>query len=242
MFQARSLISTAGSLRWKSMPENRRKKRVLITGTDTGVGKTYLACRWARFLVHQGFRVGVMKPVETGLQRGRISDAGRLIEASSSLLPPDVISPYRYKSPAAPLVAASLEKKKISIKQIKKCFSKILKESDWILVEGAGGLMVPIREEYMMADLASELGLEVVLVAENRLGTLNQTLLSVEVLRARNLPIRGVILNNLRTPSGPAMKTNFKVLKQILGGAVRDYAWGKKEKDWETRFWEKLSE
>lgn len=224
------------------MPENRRKKRVLITGTDTGVGKTYLACRWARFLVHQGFRVGVMKPVETGIRRGSISDAGRLIEASSSPLPPDVISPYRYKTPAAPLVAASLEKKKISIKQIKKCFSKILKESDWILVEGAGGLMVPFREEYTMADLASELGLEVVLVAENRLGTLNQTLLSVEVLRARNLPIRGVILNNLRTPSGPAMKTNFKVLKQILGGTVRDYAWGKKEKDWETRFWEKLSE
>ncbi|MHB8483752.1 MAG: ATP-dependent dethiobiotin synthetase BioD, partial [Nitrospiria bacterium] len=87
-----------------------KHRNIFITGTDTSVGKTFFACRWARYLTQKGYRVGVMKPIETGIDREDLSDGALLKKAAQSELPMDWVSPYRFKTPAAPIVASGLEK------------------------------------------------------------------------------------------------------------------------------------
>src|SRR5208337_2855164 len=156
--------------------------RLLITGTDTGVGKTMVGCALAFALKVRGLRVGVMKPAETGCQ----PDAGGLQPADAIALRAsasaghslEVICPYRYPSPLAPAAAAEIDGlAPPDPEQIRRLLERIAMDSDVVLVEGAGGIAVPLRWNFNYADLAAALDLEVILVIANRLGCLNSALL-----------------------------------------------------------------
>jgi len=197
------------------------KFRFLISGTDTGVGKTTVACGLAAAFKVRGLRVGVMKPAETGCDSrdGELValDAMALRSAAESSAPLELICPYRYAAPLAPAAAADLEHRAApDLRHVGRAYERLAAGADVMLVEGAGGIAVPItwRENY--ADLALRLGLEVVLVVGNRLGCLNATILSVHYAKARNLNLRGYVLNDIEPAATAAAKTNAESLKRLI--------------------------
>ncbi len=195
---------------------------VFITGTDTGVGKTYVAAGIAAELKSRGVNVGVMKPAETGcrVRAGRLvpSDALRLMEAAGVHDALSLVNPYRFRNPAAPLVAAELERKKIEEDKILSAYYTLSRSHDFMILEGAGGIMVPLSQKYLYLDFAAALGLPVVIVARPGLGTINHTLLTVSVLKERGLTVSGIVINytDIRT-SGPAEKTSPAVIEKFSG-------------------------
>ncbi len=175
------------------------KKACFITGTDTGVGKTFVAALIASGLRGMGLNVGVMKPVETGCKRisgGLLpGDALLLKEAASSPAPLSLICAYAFNAPLSPHAASRLGGKRIDLKTIKKGFDEIQRQSGMVLVEGAGGMMTPLTRRKTMLDLAAYLGLSLIIVVPDRLGAVNHALLSIEAARKRGLRIEGVVLN-----------------------------------------------
>jgi len=197
----------------------------LITGTDTGVGKTTVGCALAFALKARGRQVGVMKPVETGVETTPM-DAAALKASSGSQHALDLICPFRYRTPLAPAAAAEAENLPApDLSRIKSSFNEIAAASDVVLVEGAGGLLVPITWEMNYADLARELDLELVVVVANRLGCLNATLLTLDYAANRKLGVKGFILNQVEPDDSPAVQTNAAALQRLtsvpLLGSVR---------------------
>ncbi|MGO9061287.1 MAG: dethiobiotin synthase [Candidatus Binataceae bacterium] len=206
------------------------KRRLLITGTDTGVGKTMVGCALAFALRVRGLRVGVMKPAETGCPRGaeglRPDDAIALRASATASHPLEMICPYRYSSPLAPAAAADVDAlAPPDPGQIERLFGQIAADSDVVLVEGAGGITVPLTWHFNFADLATALGLEVLLVVPNRLGCLNSTILTLDYAARRHLPVHGYILNDVEPVSSPAARTNAESLRRLTDvpalGSVR---------------------
>ncbi len=187
---------------------------LFITGTDTGVGKTFVARGIASVLRARGRRVGVLKPIETGCGAAidrQPADALALRAAAGSNLPLDRICPYQLDAPLAPDVAARLENVRIDPAVVAAAFRALDRDHDFTLVEGAGGLLVPIRDRYTMADLASELGLPVLVVVDSKLGAINHALLTLEAAAARGLSVRGYVLNHA-SAADEAAATNASVL------------------------------
>ena len=187
---------------------------LFITGTDTGVGKTFVARGIASALRARGRRVGVLKPVETGCGGGlarRPADALALRAAAGSTLPLDRICPYPLDAPLAPDVAARLENVRIDPREIVAAFRIIDRKHDVTVVEGAGGLLVPIVDRYTMADLACDLNLPLLVVVNSKLGAINHTLLTLEAAAARGLTVRGYVLNH-PSAADEAAATNASVL------------------------------
>lgn len=196
------------------------RSALLITGTDTGVGKTMVGCALAFALKVRGLRVGVMKPAETGCPETvdglRPDDAIALRASASSTHPLEMICPYRYRSPLAPAAAAEIDRlPPPDPGHIGRIFGDIAADSDIVLVEGAGGITVPLRWDYNYADLAGALGLEVILVIANRLGCLNSAILSLHYAKNRGLQVRGYILNDVDPVSSPAAQTNADSLRRL---------------------------
>jgi dethiobiotin synthetase len=194
-------------------------KGYFITGTDTGVGKTVVTAALATVLHKRGFKVGVMKPVETGCKRehGQFwpEDALFLRSVAGCSAPLALIAPYTFAEPLAPALAAEREGSKIEIGTIRSCYERLQAEHDIVLVEGAGGWLVPINEDLTMQDIAIELHLPVFIVARNVLGMINHTALTVANVRQR-CAILGVIINDTR-PADPldiAVQTNEEALKR----------------------------
>lgn len=192
---------------------------IFITGTDTGVGKTFVACGLAALLRDAGYRVGVMKPAETGCveKEGELfpEDAVRLKEASGSADPLEKICPYRFIDPLAPAVAAERSGITLDIDRIRKIYEGIRAGNDITLVEGAGGLLVPLLPHYTYADLAKLLKLPVLVVAANRLGALNHLLLTLEHASCRGLRVVGYVLNRLDPAPSLAAETNRDALRTL---------------------------
>lgn len=188
------------------MAANRNCPAIFITGTDTGVGKTLITSALAHHFTARGLNVGVMKPIETGVpDRGRLGADGELLSwAAGSKDQPELISPYRFTAPLSPHQAASMAKEKIDMEVIDTAFQELCRDKDLVLVEGAGGLMVPINGGFLMADMASQLGLSLLVVTHPRLGTLNHTLLTTFSARAMELPISGFIINQMPENPGQA--------------------------------------
>ena len=189
---------------------------LFITGTDTGVGKTFVARGMVSALRARGRRVGVMKPVETGCGGGmtrRATDALALRSAAGSKVSLDHICPYRLDAPLAPDVAARLENVRIDPQVILAAFRVIDADHDLTLVEGAGGLLVPIVERYSMADLARDLELPLLVVVDSKLGAINHTLLTLEAAAARGLAVRGYVLNHAAA-ADEAAATNASMLER----------------------------
>ncbi len=179
---------------------------VFITGTDTGVGKTLVTAALARHFSARGLRVGVMKPVETGVENpsGLGADARLLRWAAGAQDADELISPYRFRKPLAPCQAAEVAGERIDIDKIVSASQNLRHDKDILLIEGAGGLMVPIRGGYLMADLARQLATPLLTVTHPRLGTLNHTLLTTFAARAMELELCGFIINRMPESPGDA--------------------------------------
>lgn len=199
-------------------------KGLFITATDTEVGKTFVACGLARFWADAGVDVGVMKPVASGGRRTReglrSTDALRLMKAARYKGPYEEVNPFCYRAPLAPTLAAELEGKTIPFRDVVAACRQMLRGHEFSIIEGIGGLMVPLDGKRYVSDLAAELGLPVVIVARAGLGTVNHTLLTVEHARAKNLEVAGVILNGRGARANHAEKTNPDLIEQYAGVPV----------------------
>jgi dethiobiotin synthetase len=186
---------------------------LFITGTDTGVGKTHTAVQLLRLLRVSGARCAGMKPICCGDRR----DAELLLAAGSETFRIEEVNPVWLKAPAAPLVGSVMEGIKIDIEHIVAAFRALQARVKHVIVEGVGGWLVPIRPDYFVSDLAVELKLPVLVVAQNRLGCLNHTALTVRSIAERGLRCMGVVLN-AATPSTNdiAAVTNADILKKII--------------------------
>jgi dethiobiotin synthetase len=202
------------------------KRGVFITGTDTGVGKTIIAAAITRALKMRGVSVGVMKPVETGCrmegEKGLVPVDGAFLQymAETDTTLSD-ITPYRFETPVAPLIASEIEGRVIREEVILSTFKKIADDQDFMVVEGVGGLMVPVSRHLLVCDLIKLLDLSVIVVAGNTLGVINHTLLTVKAAENEGIRIAGVIINHTHSPHGDiAEDTNPGVLEKLLSVPV----------------------
>ena len=170
---------------------------IFVTGTDTGCGKTYVTALAGRiFNCRQGADVGVMKPISTG--PAKENDAVWLKRKLKLNDPLELINPIRLKHPLAPYPAAKMENRKLNINDILRAYKKLEQRHDLVLVEGIGGVAVPITAKYFVIDLIRELKLPVILVARAGLGTINHTLLTVNALWQEKIELLGIIINGFR--------------------------------------------
>jgi dethiobiotin synthetase len=190
---------------------------IFVTGTDTGAGKTLVACALVRGLRSLGLDVGVMKPVETGVGAAGPRDALALREAAGVDDPLELVCPFALALPAAPTVAAAAEGRRIDLEVIRRAFATLASRHGCVVVEGAGGLLVPVSDGASMADLARELGLPLLVVARASLGTINHTLLTLEAARTRGLRVAGVVISHSRGALTSADAANLGALRQALG-------------------------
>jgi dethiobiotin synthetase len=189
---------------------------VFIAGTDTGVGKSIVAAGLAAALKARGIDVGVMKPVETGCSKSIPRDSALLKEAAKVEDELNLINPYRFERPLAPLVAAQMERKKINLKRLKSCFQELEKRHQFLIVEGIGGLLVPLTLQHFTFHFARLFGLPMILVTRANLGTINHTLLSLKWATSQELEVIGVVINNLNEKQGLAEDTNPQILQRLM--------------------------
>ena len=197
------------------------KAGIFITGTDTDVGKTVVASGLAMVLKDRGLKVGVMKPVATGCygNDGRLvsHDAAFLMEAAQNEYPP-LSCPSRFRNPLSPNVAAMLEKREVDVAGILESYRELQKLYDFIIVEGVGGLMVPLKKDYYVANLIRDMQLPMIIVSYAGLGAINHTLLTIDAAVIRGLELRGIIFNRVSvTNYSLAELTNPKVIHDLSG-------------------------
>lgn len=196
-------------------PPHHPPRGLFITGTGTGVGKTVVAGALAAALRLRGVDVGVMKPVETGAADtpAEDSDASFLAAMAGVQDAPALVCPVRLREPAAPSVAAEMENTRIALDPILDAYQELARRHEFLIVEGAGGLAVPIRPGFMMADLARELSLPVLIVSHLGLGAINHTLQTDHYARSYELMVTGIVLNSTGPETGStAEKTNPGVI------------------------------
>jgi dethiobiotin synthetase len=189
---------------------------LLITGTDTGVGKTFVACALAHALRAAGRRVTVMKPVETGVDDVP-EDAVRLRDAAADPAPLDEVCPFRLRAPLAPSIAARVEGVTIDLARLERLVRRRLEGADVLLVEGAGGLLVPIADGVTWADLAARLRLPLLVVAANRLGAINHCALTARVADAMGLALVGFVLSSPGAARDASADTNAAAITGLTG-------------------------
>jgi dethiobiotin synthetase len=189
-----------------------------ITGTDTGVGKTVVTACLATLFKNQG--VGVMKPIETGVDpkcsSAANSDAKFLMEVSGTTDTEEEVCPYRLKVPASPYQASQIAGTPIQPATILEQFKILQSRHNMMLVEGIGGLLVPITARYNVADLALEIGLPLIIVSRIRVGSLNHTLLTINAARQHGLKIKGIILNKQESGDLDEVEKQQKTLIEEL--------------------------
>ncbi|MCR4337728.1 MAG: dethiobiotin synthase, partial [Candidatus Omnitrophica bacterium] len=190
---------------------NKNCRVFFITGTDTGIGKTVVTYVLATLFQSQGKNVGVMKPVQCG------GDDSQFLKKALNLTDSiEEVNPYFAKEPLSPHLAFHRQKTRIDPERIFEIFETLRSRHEILLIEGAGGLLVPITQNYLVADLIRDLGAEAIIVARLGLGTINHTLLTIEQARSRGIPVKGVIFNSVRRGTmGIPEKTNPKAIEQL---------------------------
>jgi dethiobiotin synthetase len=196
---------------------------IFITGTDTGVGKTVVAAVLARLLRMRGLSVGVMKPVTSGCRE----EAGRLLSDDALLLCQaagvectDDVAPYLLREPVAPAEAAKQDGVVIDFARISAAFGRLAAAHDYVIVEGAGGLMVPLAGGLLVADLVRQLDLPLLVVARPALGTINHTVLTCFSAQQMELKVTGVVINNYPDAPGLAERSAPHHIGSLCGAPV----------------------
>jgi len=197
-----------------------RRAGIFVTGTDTGVGKTLVSLALIAAFRKSGLKVGAMKPIETGVGKDGPLDAIALRDAAGSIDPLATICPQQFALPAAPNAAADAEDRKVDLAAIDAAYEALAKGRNLMVVEGAGGLLVPIRDDWTMAELARRLDLPLLIVARASLGTINHTALTLEVAASKALPVLGVIISHAGGPISAADACNLLALKKFLGNRL----------------------
>lgn len=200
--------------------------RLAVTGTDTEIGKTVVSCALLAMARSRELRIGTMKPVETGVfARTRVdgpsirSDAERLRSAAGVSDAMELIRPIALVEPLAPMVAARRAGIVLDLERLDHSFATLVADRDLMIVEGAGGLLVPITAHFTYADLFAKWSCELIVVAGNRLGVINHTMLTMMAARAVGLPVRAVVLTSLGgRDASVAEATNFDALTELLPG------------------------
>jgi dethiobiotin synthetase len=199
-------------------------KGIFIVGTDTEVGKTVVSAGLTLILKKRGIRVGVVKPIATGceLRNGEhYSEDAAYLAAAAGLDDDRSVTPFRFSLPLAPHVAAKLDGTTIDTSAVTRACRDVINRHEFTIIEGIGGLMVPITNKYFVRDLIADLDLPVIVVARAKLGTINHTLLTVESLRDRYCDIKGIILNTcIKRAVTVAEQTNPAVVQELSGVPV----------------------
>ncbi|MBP7088064.1 MAG: dethiobiotin synthase [Candidatus Omnitrophica bacterium] len=196
-------------------------KAIFVTGTDTAIGKTLITGLLARFIASQGKKVITQKWVQTGDESfsADILLHLKLMDKTKKDIDRylNYVSPYVFKFPASAHLASSLEKRIIQPAKIKKSFKILAKDFDFIIIEGIGGVLVPFNRRRLVIDIVKELDLTVLIVAGNKLGAINHTLLTVEALKRRGLKILGVIFNNCLSKTDKLiLEDNLRIVREFL--------------------------
>ncbi|HEY4743460.1 MAG TPA: dethiobiotin synthase [Desulfuromonadaceae bacterium] len=198
-------------------------KGIFITGTDTGVGKTIVAATLAYLLRMKGVRVGVMKPATSGCreENGRlVSDDALLLCRSAGVACDGDTAPYLLREPLAPAEAARIDGVTIDFAAIRAAYQRLSAAHDFVIVEGAGGLMVPLVGGLLVADLARDLDLALLVVARPDLGTINHTVLTCFSAQQMGLSVAGVIVNNYPDAPGLAERSAPHHIGSLCGAPV----------------------
>ena len=199
-------------------------KGIFISGTDTGVGKTVVASALARLLHDQGLNVGVMKPVTCGCleENGLLvsEDAGILAWSAGFAGVDRDMAPYLLRLPIAPSEAARHEGVRIDFQLIADSFARLASRHDFVIVEGAGGLMVPLAGDLLIADLINHLSLPLLVVARPNLGTINHTLMTCFAARQLGITVNSVIINNYPETPGFAEESAPHLIASLAGAPL----------------------
>lgn len=195
-------------------PNVLREKGIFVTGTDTGVGKTLVAAGIASLLQDAGFDVGVMKPVATGGRRMSdklvSDDAVLMMQAARSQDAYSLVNPVCLPSMMAPIVASRVDRLRVEWEGIWTAYKTLRQRHKHLIVEGIGGLLVPIVNKLYVADMAHKMKLPILIVSRPILGTINHTLLTIEAARKRRLRIKGIIFNSTKMSSGTLVADTSK--------------------------------
>lgn len=206
---------------------------LFVTGTDTGVGKTVVTAAIAAALRAEGRNVGVWKPVQSGSTFGSgMTDAQQLLKSTGIDELPEAVAPFSFAAPLTPLLAAREAGVTLTLEKLIASGGPLAKRYDALLVEGAGGVAVPLAEDALVADLMAELRLPALIVARSGLGTINHTLLTVSYLKLRLISIVGIILNDGESAEAhddPSLSTNAELIEHyssipVLGRLPRIHA------------------
>ncbi|ABR54790.1 dethiobiotin synthase [Methanococcus vannielii SB] len=185
---------------------------IFVTGTDTGIGKTYVSAILGKILKEKGINVGYMKPVESG----GIEDTAYVRSELGLNNSFEELNPVNLKKPLSPNISAKIEEKEIDILKIKAAFEKLKEEYEFLIVEGAGGVAVPIKKDFLIADLIKYLDLTCIVVSRPNLGTINHTILTVDFLRKKGITVLGVIINCITDVSKvPYYEETFKSIEEF---------------------------
>lgn len=190
-----------------------------ITGTDTGVGKSIAAGGLAALVKSNGYNLGIMKPIATGCKYHKdilVSDDALFLRSAAETDDDyDLINPIRYAQPLAPTIAAQLNNTVIDLKEIRSAFDTLCERHEFMIVEGIGGLLVPINEYYFVIDLAYEFELPLIIVSRLFLGTINHTLLTVAYAREHGVNIKGIIFNDPENTDESLKNYTVKEIKRL---------------------------
>ena len=208
----------------------KNKTAYFITGTDTDVGKTYIASALVRYFVQQGQTAVGMKPIAAGCEKIngalRNADVSALLAASNLAARLEDVNPYAFEPAIAPHIAAEQEGVSVSLSKIKHAFDTLQLQADVVIVEGAGGFRVPINREQTMADLAAQLNFPVIMVVGIRLGCINHALMTAGSIKAAGLNLAGWVANRI-DPDMPALAENIQTLKAMIKApCIADVNWG----------------
>jgi dethiobiotin synthetase len=200
--------------------------RLGVTGTDTGVGKTLVSCALASGMRRAGLRVAAMKPIETGVAPNDPQrDGARLARAAGGLLPLSVVAPLVFPDPLAPSEAARRVGSTVDLSVLDHAVRAASAQVDALIVEGAGGLLVPIVDRLSFDTLFSRWKLELIVVAANKLGVINHTRLTLSAARAAGLLVRAVVLSNVRPTPDSSAQDNARIIAELEDVPVVELPW-----------------
>jgi len=200
-------------------------KGIFVAGTDTGVGKTIISGLLGRYLSEKGHNVITQKWIQTGCRNGLAADVKlhlKIMHRSVNNLKnySRLISPYTFKVPSSPHLASRIENNMINPDRIIESFKLLTRRFDLIIAEGIGGILVPFNKKCLVIDIVKKLRLPVLVVAQNKLGAINHTLLTIEALEKRKIKVLGIVFNNIKKENKLIIKDNPVIIKAITGQQV----------------------